>query len=303
MSSESNSKFRDYFTKTSKPMLLDGAIGTQLMLRGLKLGECPEMWNIDKPKIVQEVSSNYFNAGSDAVLTNTFGANPIRLRKFDLEESSYTLNREGAQIALSVCPKNKLVLGSIGPTGEFIMPYGNLSEKEVIETYSDQIMGLADGGVDAFILETFEDLKEMECVVTAIKDNSNLPYLCSMTFAKSPAGYFTTMGVSVAEAVNNLQCNGAFAVGSNCGNGIESIIEIAVEMRKISKNIRIFFEPNAGSPKLFNGIDTYDETPAFFREHLPKLLEYNISLIGGCCGTTPKHIKVMREFLDESYRA
>jgi len=292
-----------YFRGAIKPvMLLDGATGTELMKMGLLPGECSEFWNVNYPDTMRNIARIYFDSGSDAVLTNTFGANKFRLKKNGLEVSVYDLNKAGAQNARSVCPKGKFVIGNIGPLGEFLQPYGNLSEKNATCAYAEQVKGLIDGGVDGFSLETFADLNEMKRAIRAIKDNTELPYLCSMTFNEKPRGYFTENGVTIQKAVETLDREGAFAVGTNCGNGILNMIEIARQIRICSCDVRIIIQPNAGKPKSVSGIPVYDETPEFFAKHLPMLLSYDPSIIGGCCGTTPQHIKVMREVLDRNLR-
>ena len=279
-------------------MLLDGATGTELMKMRLNPGECSEVWNMSKPEKVQELARAYFNAGSDAVLTHSFGASPLRLARYKLENLAYDINRASAKNAQAVCPNGKFVLGCLGPTEEFIIPYGNLSMGEAIDSYASQVIGLR-GGVDGFSLETFSDLVQMECAVKAIQENSDLPYLCSMTFKKTPRGYFTEMGVSVPKAVESLVGLGAFAIGTNCGNGFRNIIEIAEEIRGISSDVKIICEPNAGKPRVVDGKDEYLETPELFADYLSQLMKYNPSIVGGCCGTNPKHIRRMREFLDK----
>jgi len=300
MTKQSNNRFQRFFSEDSGNgvMLLDGATGTQLMAIGLQ-NECPELWNTEKPDKIQALADSYFKAGSDAVLTNTFGGVPIKLRKYGLEKNAYKLNKAGAENAVSICPEGKFVIGCVGPTGEHLEPYGPLSEREVIEAYAEQIRGLCDGGVDAISLDTFDDLNEIKCAIQAVRNNSNLPYLCSMTFSKGQRGYRTLMGVSIPQAAETLLAESPFAIGSNCSNGIENMIEIIRELRTFSSDMKIICQPNAGSPISVDNATTYNETPEFFLQHLPRLLEYRPSILGGCCGTTPEYIRMMRKYLDK----
>ncbi len=286
------------FTETRETILLDGATGTFLIEKGLEMGECPELWNIEKADEIKQIANMYFEAGSDAVYTNSFGGSVLRLKDFGLEMKSYEINLAAAKIGVSSKRKNNFLMGTIGPSGKMLEPYGEIKREEMIESFSVQVRGLLDGGVDCFVLETFADINEIECAITAVKENSKLPFIASMTFNKTKNGYKTFMGVSVEEGIKKLDNLGAFAVGSNCGNGIELMIEIGREFRKVSDDIKILLKANAGEPKYSEGKYIYSEDAEFFKKHWEELLKINPKFIGGCCGTTPEHIRAFREMID-----
>ncbi len=290
-----NSKFPLYFLGARKPLLFDGATGTEFIRKGLQ--PSPYL-NLTNPSDVKNVHLEYFRAGSDAALTNTFGA--------ILEKSGsdiYELNRAGAELAREVCPSGKFVIGNIGPSPiPLTSSGGELLWEELFRAYEDQIEGLADGGVDGFSLETFSDLNEIGCAIEAIREvcrskQKSLPYLCSMRFPKM-RGYRTDHGVTPARAVEYLMKKGAFAIGSNCDNGIVEMTEIAKQMRNTNSEFRMIIQPNAGMP-CPDG--SYVETPKYLERNLEALMQTRPMIIGGCCGTTPAHIEVMRKFLDVRY--
>jgi 5-methyltetrahydrofolate--homocysteine methyltransferase len=290
--------FREFFLG-NQTLLLDGATGTQLMERGLKSGECPEKWNVEAPHKVKDIAQCYFQAGSDAVLTNTFGGSKLKLQNYGLDPRTYELNLQGCRNAIEAKPAGKFVIGSIGPSGKFMPPLGSITEKEMICAFVLQVKAMSDAGVDAILIETFADLSEMRCAIRAVKDNADLPFICSLTYDKTPKGYRTMMGISIREAVDTLLKDGAFVVGSNCGHGLLNMIEILREYRSISKRIKIIGKPNAGIPKYENGRTSYTEGANYFEQHIDDCLALKPSIIGGCCGTGPDHIKVMREAIDK----
>jgi 5-methyltetrahydrofolate--homocysteine methyltransferase len=287
------------FFKTGKILLLDGATGSQLIAKGLQAGECPELWNINRPADIQAVARAYFNAGSDAVLTNTFGGSKIKLKAYNLENKVHELNYTAVINAQKEKPVNGYVLGSIGPSGQFLEPIGEISETEMVESFAEQVVAMDKANIDGFMLETFIDLSEMLCAIKAIKENSELPFFTSMTFDYTPDGYKTMMGVSIEEAAKTLSEAGALAVGSNCGNGIQKMIEVGKAFRAVSKDLKILVKANAGEPKLVDGKTIYTEDAAYFSKFADELLSFNPSVIGGCCGTSPEHIKEFRKIINK----
>lgn len=286
------------FFEKNRILLLDGATGSQLIERGLSAGECPELWNVTHPGAVRDIALSYFNAGSDAVLTNTFGGSFLKLKNYGLEERVHELNYAGARNALEVRPAGKFVIASVGPSGAMLEPFGEVSEEEMTESFLQQVKALAEAGVDAFLLETFTDTRELVCAANAIKQCCQLPFIASMTFTKSPAGYHTIMGTSIEEATSVILDSGAFAIGSNCGNGIHNMIEVGSELRKSAPFARIMVKPNAGEPVLKDGCTCYAEDASAFQDHFAGLLSFNPSFLGGCCGTNPGHIEVLRKLID-----
>ena len=280
-------------------LLLDGATGSQLIARGLPAGECPELWNITHKKQVQEISLMYYAAGSDAVLTNTFGGSVLKLKEYGLHDRAYELNFEGARNAVEVRPEGSFVFGSMGPCGKMLEPYGDATEEEVTGSFGIQASALAEAGVDGFMLETFLDIRELLCAVNAVRSVSNLPFITSLTYSSTPDGYFTIMGNGIPEAVAIFTEAGAFAIGSNCGNGIGKMIEVGKQLRlSLPKGI-VLLKPNAGEPVLKDGVACYSETEADFENHFSELADYKPLILGGCCGTGAGHIHAFRKLIDK----
>jgi 5-methyltetrahydrofolate--homocysteine methyltransferase len=281
--------------ESHKIMILDGATGSQLIARGLSAGECPELWNVTHPDRIKDVAALYFAAGSDAVLTNTFGGSLLKLKAYNLDNRAYELNFEGAKNAISVKTEGKFVVGSIGPSGLMLEPFGDVSYQEMTDSFAVQVKAMYDAGVDGFMLETFTDLEELQCAVSAVKDNSDLPFFASMTFSNTPDGHKTMMGVGVKDFVEAMQSAGALLVGSNCGNGILKMVELAKEFRSVSATLNLLLKANAGEPHLHDGELCYSETPEMFASNLAGLLKLSPSAVGGCCGTTPEHIDKIKQ--------
>lgn len=286
-------RFRDMLNAL-KPLVSDGALGTELAKKGLQPGDCPELLNAENPDVVSEIARSYVEAGSDIVLTNTFGGNPLKLARYDLESRTEELNEKGVRLAVEASVGKAVVLGSIGSTGEFLSPLGTLTEEEMIAAYGRQIRGMIAGGAQGFVLETMTDLGEILCALKAAHENSDLPVVCSMTFDKGLRGYATMMGVTPEQAVDVLEEAHAAAVGANCGTGITDIIEICRIMRARSC-IALWMKPNAGLPELIGGNTVYHESPEDMASHIPELLAAGATIVGGCCGTTPDHIRRIRE--------
>jgi len=276
--------------ESHKVLILDGATGSQLIAHGLPAGECPELWNVSHPEIIKDVAASYFEAGSDAVLTNTFGGSLLKLKAYNLDSRAYELNFEGARNAISAKPEGKFVIGSIGPSGLMLEPYGEISYEEMTVSFAEQVKAMAAAGVDGFMLETFTDLEELKCAVSAVKENSDLPFFASMTFSNTPDGHKTMMGVSVKDFVEAMESAGALLIGSNCGNGILKMAELAKEFRMVSPTVNLLLKANAGEPHLHDGQICYSESPEMFASNLIDLMAISPAAVGGCCGTTPEHI-------------
>ena len=280
-------------------LLGDGATGTFLQSRGLEPGGCPELMNVEKEDAVIEMADNYFKAGSDFVLTNTFGGSPFMLKKYGYEKNVEEFNRKAAEIAKSVCPENKFVFGSIGPTGEFLEPLGNVSEKEMENGFERQLNGLIEGGVDGIIFETQMAIEELVLGIRTAKRLSKLPVIGGMVFDKGPRGFFTMMGISPLKAADEIYNAGGDVVATNCGNGSTIIVELAKELVENSK-LPVMVQSNAGIPKIKNKKVIYDETPQFMKKNYQALIDTGVSIIGGCCGTNFDHIKEFRSLINEN---
>ena len=278
-----------------RPLLLDGAMGTMLQVYGLKSGECSEEWNISHPQVVQKIHQEYIKAGADVILTNTFGANRVKLSSSGRENNILKINEIAVNIAKGVINKERslekriFIAGSVGPTGKILEPYGDLKVSEVYRNYKEQVAILEKAGVDLIILETFYDLEEIKAALKATKENTNLMVVASMTFDKNLK---TIYGVDPERAVIVLENEGADGVGANCGTGPEVLYKVLKIMKKVSKTY-LTVEPNAGIPELVKDKVVYPASPKIMADYTEKFVKLGLNLIGGCCGTTPLHIKAM----------
>ncbi len=280
--------------QNQKLLISDGAWGTLLQEKGLEPGICPESWNIDFPEKVKEVAISYILAGSDMIETNSFGGSRFKLAHYGLEDKVVEFNKKAALISREAAGPNKIVLGSVGPTGIMLM-MGEVTEEELYEGFKEQVTALAEGGADAICIETMTALDEAILAVRACKENTDLEVICTMTFDKTVQGDFRTMmGVSPDQMVTELTAAGVDILGTNCGNGMENMISIVEEIRKANKTIPILVHANAGLPHLHDGKNVFDETPEITASYIPNLIQAGANIIGGCCGTTPEHIKTIR---------
>ncbi|MGH9361399.1 MAG: homocysteine S-methyltransferase family protein [Thermoanaerobaculia bacterium] len=285
------------FFRSGRPVLWDGGMGTQLQARGLAPGDAPERFNLTHPETVAAVHRDYYSAGAEGVETNTFGANRIGLDRYDLGGRTVEINRVAAELARSVCPAGRWVAGSIGPTGQIPEPHGTCPASAMYDAFAEQAVALKQGGVDLFIVETMVDLGEISEAVRACVREAGLPTAALMTFDPVKQGFRTVMGVSPVQAAETLLALGACAVGTNCSNSIEVMVEIARDFRGSGVTAPLVVMPNAGTPELVAMKTVYRETPERMAAHVPALVEAGADVIGGCCGTTPEHIRKFREVL------
>ncbi len=270
-------------------VITDGAWGTQLHARGLSMGECPDQWNLTHPDKVEDVARAYVRAGSQVILSNTFGANRIRLAEFGLAAKAVEINRVGAQISKRAAGASALVFASIGPTGKMLCAE-EVGANEVLESFTEQAHALKQGGADGLVIETMAELDEARLAVQAAK-STGLPVVACLVFDTNGC---TMMGVSPEQAARELTTAGADVIGSNCGNGIEAFVPICEKLHATTDR-PIWIKANAGLPEMVNGNITYKTTPGSFASYLPALREAGASFIGGCCGTTPAHIAALAE--------
>jgi len=277
---------------TGEIILADGAMGTMLQAAGLEKRHAPEEWNLTHPEKVLAIHRGYVAAGSEMILTNSFGANRFRLAKYGLEEKVYELNRGAAELAREA--GDALVAGSMGPTGEFFPPLGTLTFEEAREAFAEQAKGLADGGADLLIIETMADLKEVEAAINGAQESTNLPLVCTMTFDTK---LHTVMGVSPRKAAETLSSWGVEAMGANCGTGPQEVEKVMEEMRETCPEAVLVAQPNAGLPRLLQGRTQYDATPEVMAQYALRYAELGVRIIGACCGSTPQHIASMARAL------
>lgn len=290
----------------SGPTLVgDGATGTVLMAAGLAAGRPPEEATLTHPDAVGGVARRYLEAGADVVETNTFGASPIKLALAGLAAEFDRVNRDAVRLARAARDAAALatrrrgwVVGSLGPCGRMLAPLGDADPADVHGGFAAQAGILAEEGVDGIFIETMTDLEEALLAVRAAKEAApGLPVAALMTFEATPRGFFTIMGNAPGDAVRSLADAGADAVGSNCGNGSAAMVELARELtRHIS--LPLVIQPNAGLPRSVEGRLLYDESAAFMADRARELVAMGVALVGGCCGTTPEHVRALREMVD-----
>jgi 5-methyltetrahydrofolate--homocysteine methyltransferase len=281
-------------------ILLDGAWGTQMQKAGLQLGDCPEEWNVSRPEDIKNIAREYFKAGADVSLTNTFGGNRYRLVRHGFADKMREFNLAGAKLSRDVADEfGGLVAASVGPTGEYVEPEGMLKSSEMYNAFHEQISALKEGGADAICIETMYVLEEALLAVQASRDLGMYTLAC-MTFDATPKGFQTMLGTSVDEATEALDKSGADVIGTNCGNGIADMVKIAKQMRKISKR-PLLVKSNAGLPDMSSGSPVYKETPELMATHIKELKAVGVSIVGGCCGTTPEHIRAFRTAIKNGF--
>jgi methionine synthase I (cobalamin-dependent) len=269
------------------PVVTDGAWGTQLQARGLPVGACPDEWNLTQPARVEEVARAYVAAGSRIILTNTFGANRVRLAEFGLADQTAAINRQGAAISKRAAGRQSLVFASLGPTGKMLVS-GDVTEETLREAFTEQAQALKDGGADGLVIETMAELEEAQIALAAAKTNG-LPVVVCLTY---DTGGRTMMGIAPDHAAAELTAAGADVIGSNCGNGIAAFLPICQQLRAAT-TLPIWIKANAGQPEYEHGRIVYRITPEEFTAHVPALLKAGASFVGGCCGTTPAHLKAV----------
>lgn len=279
--------------KEKKVVVSDGAWGTMLQGLGLRAGDCPEQWNLTQPEKVKSVAAAYVAAGSEMVLTNTFGCSRYKLAKFGLGGQAEAINRAGAALSREAAGGKALVAGSVGATGEFLEPYGDISDGEMAEVFREQIGALAAGGVQAVCIETMTAIEEAVLAVKSAKEAApGLDVICTMTFDPGPNGFRTMMGVDCVRAAEELAAAGADIVGANCGNGMEQMILLMRDYHSVSK-LPLAVHVNAGVPELVDGRTVYRESPESMAAGVEELAKAGAVIIGGCCGSTPAHISAM----------
>ncbi|MDZ7372521.1 MAG: homocysteine S-methyltransferase family protein [candidate division KSB1 bacterium] len=283
--------------QSGEVVLFDGAIGTMLQARGLAPGDPAERWLLDHPEEVVRLHRDYVAAGAQVLTTNSFGGSRFKLSNWLDPSRAREVNRLAAQLAREAAADRAYVAGSVGPTGVFLEPLGPVSRQEMWEAFAEQVQGLAEGGADLIIIETQMDLNEALVAVEAARAVSQLPVIANMTYSPGKAGYRTLMGNTVQECVQALEAAGADLVGTNCGTGIDDMIQVVREMKQVAHR-PILAEPNAGLPQLEQGRTVYKETAEEMAAKLASLIQAGAQVVGGCCGTTPEHIRLFRLALD-----
>jgi methionine synthase I (cobalamin-dependent) len=290
--------------KLPKPLLADGATGTMLQSMGLPVGEAPERWTLERPEAIRRLATLYVAAGADLLFTNTFGASRVHLKRLNLEDKIAELNQTAVRLARDAAntlagERTVHVVGSIGPTGEMIEPYGELSAAAARESFAEQARLLVAAGVDGLVCETFTDLNEAVQAVGAAREAApELPVLASMAFDENNR---TMMGVTPEDAVAQLSEAGAAVVGTNCSVGPVAVEKVIRAMSAARPKVRLLAKPNAGLPQMMNGKTVYLLDPVVLGEFATRMKLRGVAVIGGCCGTTPEHIRAMRQAIERAF--
>jgi 5-methyltetrahydrofolate--homocysteine methyltransferase len=290
-------------------LLADGAWGTELMKRGLKTGDAPERMNADNPDIILELGVTYLDAGSDIFLTNSFVGSRIQLERHGLGDKAALLNQKAAEIASQAVAKfmestdfsgrslpRPVVAGSMGPTGKLVV-MGEIETEELTDVFSEQAKALETGGADIILVESMADLQEMIVAVRAASKNTSLPVVASMTYDKVKDGYRTVMGDTPRACAEAALSEGASLIGANCGTGIDNYLELADELCGMDL-APVWIKANAGLPELIGSTVTYKQSADEYADFIPRLLDSGVSVVGGCCGTSPAFVASMRRELD-----
>lgn len=281
-----------------RPLVSDGAMGTVLQESGLTDGGAPELWNIDKPEVIEDILEQYAVAGARFLTTNTFGGTKPRLKLHDLADRSRELNVAGARIAKRVADRHNgvFVLGDLGPTGELMEPMGSLTIDEAKAIFAEQITALVEGGIDAVLIETMSDLSEVEAAVRAAQGVApSLPIIVTMSF---DTNLRTMMGTKPEQVLKVLSALGVRIIGANCGRGPDEIRVIAQQLAQARpEGVFLITQSNAGLPILHGDVFEYDGTPSEMAAYALEMASLGIDIIGSCCGSNASHTKAMTEAL------
>jgi methionine synthase I (cobalamin-dependent) len=279
-------------------LIADGATGTMLQKAGLEPGTAPERWNLEHPEAVCDLHKSYLAAGADMILTNTFGGSKVRLEMDGLGERVFEINLAAARLAREAAG-TAIVLGDVGPTGTLLEPFGSLSFDEAVSSFTEQIKGLIEGGVDALLVETMSDLNEARAAITAARNLCTLPLIVSFSFDTHGR---TMMGLKPSTAVQELIKEGIDIVGANCGLTLNDTLKAVQEMKLAAPQAVILAKPNAGLPRTKRDIDdgedlVYDVTPEDMADYAKIFVDEGVKIFGGCCGSSPEHIRAIAEVI------
>ena len=271
-------------------LIADGATGTMLMAAGLAPGTPPELWNVERPQQILALHRSYLDAGSQIILTNTFGGNRTKLSKAGIGGRVRELNGAGAALAREAAMDNAYVAGDIGPTGELMMPLGTLAYDEAVDVFAEQAAALESSGADLIWIESMMDLEEARAAVVGTREATALPVFCSLSFGPNAR---TIMGVSAKMAAQELWPLGLAAIGANCGEGLDVVDEVLKQMAEVLPAVPLIAKPNAGAPRAVNGITEYDMPPSDFAERMAEFVALGARIVGSCCGSGPAHISAL----------
>ncbi len=279
-------------------LMIDGAMGTELFARGLTAGDPPEMWNLDQPDKIVDIHQNYINAGSDIILTNSFGGTAFRLKLHRLDDQVFEINKAAAMVAretVDASDRQVIVAGSMGPTGELLQPMGEMTPETAAEAFAAQAEGLAAGGADILWIETMSSLEEIEAAIAGARRVTDLPITATLSY--DTAGR-TMMGVTGTQAAERLTSLGVAAVGANCGNNVADTEAAVREIKAGAGDTPVIVKANAGVPEFKGDALVYSGSAQVMGAHVKRMMAEGIQIIGGCCGTSTEHLIYMRGVID-----
>jgi methionine synthase I (cobalamin-dependent) len=282
------------------PLLFDGGMGSLLLAAGLEPGRVPEHWNVERPQLIKQIHLDYLAAGAEVITTNTFGGSPLKLAAHGVREQCEKFNFAAISQAMAARLESgrpdTFVAGDIGPCGRFFPPVGDLERQSLIDSVQAQVEMFAAAEVDLILIETMVDLQEAETAVRTVRSLTDIPVAATMTFDRKPRGYFTIMGNAPGDAAQRLADAGADVIGANCTLAAAEMVELAQTLVAVSP-VPVLVQPNAGQPELVDGDIIYRVSPAAFAEEVRNILATGVAAVGGCCGTTPEHIRAVAELM------
>jgi 5-methyltetrahydrofolate--homocysteine methyltransferase len=283
-----------------RPLLCDGGMGTQLQAAGLAPGACGEQWNVDRPEVIEKIQRAYRDAGCELITTATFGGTRGALDRHGLGDRTQEISRASVGIARRVCGDDAWVLGDIAPFGGFIEPLGETTPEEANDMFVEQAAALHEAGADAAVVETMTDPAELEIAVAAARSVGDWPIIATCAFDSSADGtYRTMMGADPETALRRALDAGADVIGANCGTSMElsDYVALAREIVALAGDVPVIIQPNAGAPQMIDGEIVYAAQPEDMAGIVGPFLVFGVRIVGGCCGTTPDHLKAMGEAL------
>ncbi len=285
---------------TGKTLVADGATGTMLMTAGLPAGAPPEAWNVENPEQILHLHQAYLDAGSQIILTNTFGGSRIKLDKAGYGAQTHEFNRQAGILARQAAASRggtAFIAGDLGPTGEMMAPFGPLTYEQALECYREEAAALAEGGVDFFWIETMSDLEEARAALTAVREAApGLAVFCSLSFSGRGK---TMMGLDARQAAEELWPLGLSAIGANCGKGLDIIEPVLNQFAEALPGVPLIAKPNAGLPRLVDGKTLYDTPPDTFAARIQEFTRMGARVVGACCGSNPEYIAAIRARLSK----